>query len=113
MKSCPHTTRDEVRSADGSRVWGRRCRICGAVFGIGKCASCNRQRDLVVTSPTGELLCSAACLHEYQVQKKKLADKLRDYCPHVRREDVTNQDGDVIGSRCLDCLKGLKPGRQP
>lgn len=118
---CKHAL-EEVRSADGRRLYGERCRLCGVNWALGDCAGCGGASvRLTVVSLAGERFCDLDCQHKLTLRKQQKAREKakarREYlkaqdlplrCEHKTLEDVTNAYGELLAHRCLDCHEPIR-----
>lgn len=117
---CEHVYED-VRSADGKKLYGGRCARCGFQCGLGPCAACGKKMArLTLVAAAGERFCNQACKDEHTKERQEAARaeavKARKErrgrprptgCEHRLTEDVVASDGHVVGGLCLECRQPL------
>lgn len=114
---CKHAW-EEVRSEDGTRLYGERCRRCGASWAFGRCDGCERPRArLTLSLPSGRY-CDADCADIAEKRRQTASRKeAREgpepwVCRHQHTEGVLAEGGHLIGVVCMACGKAF-PGAGP
>lgn len=119
-KPCPHADLEEVRSADGSALYGERCPACHATWGRGACTGCSRADARLTIADAQGRFCNADCQdirRRERVKEARAEAKEREatakrngvplLCEHKRTEDVLSGGGQLVGVRCLGCRRVL------